>query len=256
MGKSTKIIIVHLVAQVVVAVIVFAAASKEYEGATLGATGIVIAYSIAAVSSILISLKLMFSFQKQPFTVLLLATFLSVCLWVFGPRLIDQVSHLIPHTSSDAIFEKTVKKPTLKAVEEMGFREYTWDKDSRTCMVKLPDGRQHHLTLNGDYLTICAKVKQPTFTDTIGWMRTTLLEAMVYLKPKNNLILSSCISSKDYDFTVTNTNQVSLKLGSTNPYEPAENWIKGESLIEERYSNTLGNLSISIYYGGQIQKKR
>ncbi len=257
MKKSTKIIIVHLVAQVVVGVIVFAAASQEYQGATTGATGIAIAYIIAAIISILISLRVMFKVQKQSLTVLLLATFLSVCLWVFGPPLIDKASGLIQQTSSDEIFNKSVKKPTVEAVKDMGFPEYRWDTQSRTCVVKLPNGKQHRLVLNGEYLRIYTEIKQPLVTDTLAWMRTLLLEALVYLKPNTYLLLNSCISNKDFEFAYTPTiKRVSFQLGPPEPYDPVESWIKGESLIYEYNKENKGDLCIGIYYHDQIHKKR
>jgi hypothetical protein len=257
MEKSTKIIIVHLVAQIVIGIVVFAAASQEYESAQFGGLGIGIAYFLAAIISITTSLAIMTKVQKQPLTVLLIATILSICLWVFGPPLIDKASNLIPHTSIDAIYEKSIKKPTLEAVKEMGFLEYSWDTQSRTCLLKLPSGKQHRIILNGDYLKIYADVKQPIVTDTLGWMRTLLLEALVYLKPKTCLFLNSCINNKDFDFVHTiSINRISLQLGPPEPYDPVENLINGECLIYEYNKENTGELCISIYYSNQIHKKR
>lgn len=254
MKKSTQIIIGHLIGQLIIVVIVIEASNEEFAGATLGGIGVVVTYITTGIITVMASIFTIYSIHKQPRTVIFKAVFFSICLWVFGPKLIKTVTTLMPHTSSYEEFVKEVKKPTMKAVAEMGFREFSWDSISGTCIVKLQDGRRHNLTLNGNYLNIYSNVRRPLLTDTLTWMSSMLLESIVYLKPKTCLRLSSCISSRVFDFSIIKEDQVSFKLGTTNPYEPLENWIQGETTREFPINDSLVNLCIKIYYGEQIQK--
>jgi hypothetical protein len=87
-------------------------------------------------------------------------------------------------------------------------------------------------------------------------MRTALLQSMAYLKPSACLLLSSSISNRDFEFETSKTNQISLRLGSSNPYDSVEKCIRGEAFVERQDKNNLGDLCITVYYGEQIRKKR